>query len=147
MERVLRPGDDVFGRYGLHTGVIAGVLALDAQRTASGRRHPTIGPTPATAAPIQCFFRFQHTMPLTPCLLHMSADTDTACVSLSEPRRAIAPGQFAVFYMYDTRTDQYELFASAVIMKPGPSLYDRGERVLVLERAHGAERVVRICTA
>lgn len=83
-----------------------------------------------------CRFRFQHTMPLLNCLIVHLENGDVS-VSLEEPRRAIAPGQFAVFYTFDDIC-----LGSAVISKRGPSYFELGKRVMVLDHKHGKERAI-----
>ncbi|XP_074872166.1 mitochondrial tRNA-specific 2-thiouridylase 1 isoform X2 [Carettochelys insculpta] len=63
-----------------------------------------------------CSFRFQHRMPLVPCMLTLNQD-GTVWVSLVKPIRALTPGQFAVFYKGD------ECLGSGKIMRLGPSVY------------------------
>lgn len=58
-----------------------------------------------------CKFRFQHTKPLTNCLIYQLPD-GKLFVRLEKPLRAITPGQYAVFY-----TDE-ECLGSARIEKP-----------------------------
>lgn len=48
---------------------------------------------------ITCEFRFQHTKPLTDCIVYKAnAEGSRLIVKLSKPLRSITPGQYAVFY-------------------------------------------------
>uniref|UniRef100_A0A336KEP6 tRNA-5-taurinomethyluridine 2-sulfurtransferase n=1 Tax=Culicoides sonorensis TaxID=179676 RepID=A0A336KEP6_CULSO len=59
----------------------------------------------------ECKFRFQHTKPLTGCLIYRLPN-EKLLVQLKKPLRAITPGQYAVFYTDD------ECLGSARIQKP-----------------------------
>ncbi|NXT83798.1 MTU1 thiouridylase, partial [Zapornia atra] len=65
---------------------------------------------------MECHFRFQHQMALVPCVLTLNQD-GSVWVTLVKPARAIAPGQFAVFYKGD------ECLGSGKILRMGPSVY------------------------
>uniref|UniRef100_A0A665WZ80 Mitochondrial tRNA-specific 2-thiouridylase 1 n=1 Tax=Echeneis naucrates TaxID=173247 RepID=A0A665WZ80_ECHNA len=49
---------------------------------------------------MECHFRFIHQMPLTPCTVTLNMD-GSVWISLSQPVRALTPGQFAVLYKGD----------------------------------------------
>lgn len=75
---------------------------------------------------MECHFRFIHQMPLTPCTVTLNID-GSVWISLSQPIRALTPGQFAVLYKGD------ECLGSGKIIQLGPSEYtlQRGrERLL-----------------
>ncbi|KFV62706.1 Mitochondrial tRNA-specific 2-thiouridylase 1 [Dryobates pubescens] len=65
---------------------------------------------------MECHFRFQHQMALVPCVLTLNQD-GSVWVTLVKPARAIAPGQFAVFYK------GHECLGSGKILRIGPSVY------------------------
>lgn len=65
---------------------------------------------------IECSFRFQHTKPLVGCTVMAAGNDGGLIVRLSQPQRAITPGQFAVFYAGE------ECLGSARIVSPGPSM-------------------------
>jgi len=67
-------------------------------------------------APFDCLFRFQHSYPLTKCRLLLSTD-DCLEVETEEPQRALAVGQYAVFYIGDV------CLGSASITHVGPTEY------------------------
>ncbi|VDI60297.1 tRNA-specific 2-thiouridylase [Mytilus galloprovincialis] len=61
-------------------------------------------------------FRYQHVHPISPCTLTLSGG-NSLIVSLAQPMRSIAAGQYAVFYKDN------ECLGSARILRTGPSLY------------------------
>uniref|UniRef100_A0A8D1UDF9 tRNA-5-taurinomethyluridine 2-sulfurtransferase n=1 Tax=Sus scrofa TaxID=9823 RepID=A0A8D1UDF9_PIG len=63
-----------------------------------------------------CHFRFRHQMALVPCVLTLNQD-GTVWVTAVEAVRALALGQFAVFYKGD------ECLGSGKILRLGPSAY------------------------
>ncbi|KAK2883177.1 mitochondrial tRNA-specific 2-thiouridylase 1 isoform X1 [Channa argus] len=65
---------------------------------------------------MECHFRFIHQMPLTPCTVTLNMD-GSVWISLSQPVRALTPGQFAVLYKGD------ECLGSGKIIQLGPSEY------------------------
>ncbi|XP_053170009.1 mitochondrial tRNA-specific 2-thiouridylase 1 [Scomber japonicus] len=75
-------------------------------------------PPPALARTqmMECHFRFIHQMPLTPCTVTLNMDS-SVWISLSQPVRALTPGQFAVLYKGD------ECLGSGKIIQMGPSEY------------------------
>ena len=66
---------------------------------------------------LDCEFRFQHIHPTIQCSVHKLRDGKLT-VNLANPLRAIAPGQYAVFY------NKEECLGSAKIVQTGPSLYE-----------------------
>lgn len=65
---------------------------------------------------MECHFRFIHQMPLTPCTVTLNMN-GSVWITLSQPVRALTPGQFAVLYKGD------ECLGSGKIMQLGPSEY------------------------
>uniref|UniRef100_A0A1A7WLL0 Mitochondrial tRNA-specific 2-thiouridylase 1 n=1 Tax=Iconisemion striatum TaxID=60296 RepID=A0A1A7WLL0_9TELE len=65
---------------------------------------------------LECHFRFLHQMPLIPCTVTLNLD-GSVWISLSQPVRALTPGQFAVLYKGD------ECLGSGKIIQLGPSEY------------------------
>ncbi|XP_073336733.1 mitochondrial tRNA-specific 2-thiouridylase 1 [Pagrus major] len=78
----------------------------------------TIDPPPELARTqmMECHFRFIHQMPLIPCTVTLNMD-GSVWISLSQPVRALTPGQFAVLYKGD------ECLGSGKIIQLGPSEY------------------------
>lgn len=72
---------------------------------------------------LECRFRFRHQMALVPCVLTLNQD-GTVWVTAVTPVRALALGQFAVFYKGE------ECLGSGKILRLGPSAYtlQRGQR-------------------
>ncbi|XP_049627582.1 mitochondrial tRNA-specific 2-thiouridylase 1 isoform X2 [Suncus etruscus] len=72
---------------------------------------------------MECRFRFRHQMALVPCVLTLNQD-GTVWVTAVKAVRALALGQFAVFYQGD------ECLGSGKIVRLGPSAYtlQRGQR-------------------
>lgn len=65
---------------------------------------------------MDCQFRFQHQMPLTPCTVTLNQD-GSVWIMTAKPLRALTPGQFAVLYKGD------ECLGSGKIISLGPSEY------------------------
>lgn len=66
---------------------------------------------------LSCQFRFQHTHPLSDCILYKSnVSGDKLMIRLDEPQRSITPGQYAVFYKDN------ECLGSSRIYDSGPSI-------------------------
>ncbi|XP_027448075.1 mitochondrial tRNA-specific 2-thiouridylase 1 isoform X1 [Zalophus californianus] len=65
---------------------------------------------------MECHFRFRHQMALVPCVLTLNQD-GTVWVTAVKAVRALAPGQFAVFYKAG------ECLGSGKILRLGPSAY------------------------
>ncbi|XP_032738657.1 mitochondrial tRNA-specific 2-thiouridylase 1 isoform X2 [Lontra canadensis] len=65
---------------------------------------------------MECHFRFRHQMALVPCVLTLNQD-GTVWVTAVRAVRALAPGQFAVFYKGE------ECLGSGKILRLGPSAY------------------------
>jgi len=63
---------------------------------------------------MECHFRFIHQMPLVPCTVTLNMD-GTVWIMLSQPIRALTPGQFAVLYKGD------ECLGSGKIIRLGPN--------------------------
>ncbi|XP_077957725.1 mitochondrial tRNA-specific 2-thiouridylase 1 [Gasterosteus aculeatus] len=80
---------------------------------------------------MECHFRFIHQMPLTPCTVTLNMN-GSVWITLSQPIRALTPGQFAVLYKGD------ECLGSGKIMQLGPSEYtlQRGRERLVTAAPH-----------
>ncbi|XP_044535805.1 mitochondrial tRNA-specific 2-thiouridylase 1 [Gracilinanus agilis] len=65
---------------------------------------------------MDCHFRWRHQMALVPCVLTLNQD-GTVWVTAVKPMKALATGQFAVFYKGD------ECLGSGKILRLGPSAY------------------------
>ncbi|XP_068955421.1 mitochondrial tRNA-specific 2-thiouridylase 1 isoform X2 [Petaurus breviceps papuanus] len=65
---------------------------------------------------MECHVRWRHQMPLAPCVLTLNQD-GSVWVTAVKPMKALAMGQFAVFYKGD------ECLGSGKIMRLGPSAY------------------------
>lgn len=100
-----------------------------------------------TNGQLECHFRFQHGLPLIPCVLtaddtnpwHRSPTHNSMRIMLAEPGRAITGGQYAVLYLGE------ECLGSARITRPGPSLYTLnadGCRTKILEERKNRPEIV-----
>lgn len=69
-------------------------------------------------------FRYQHSHPISACTLTLSGG-NSIIVSLAQPMRAIAAGQYAVFYK------DRECLGSAKILRTGPSLFTMNYKDIV----------------
>ncbi|KAM8908009.1 mitochondrial tRNA-specific 2-thiouridylase 1 isoform 2-T2 [Spinachia spinachia] len=80
---------------------------------------------------MECHFRFIHQMPLTPCTVTLNMN-GSVWITLSQPIRALTPGQFAVLYKGE------ECLGSGKIMQLGPSEYtlQRGRERSVTAAPH-----------
>ncbi|XDV25327.1 hypothetical protein PO909_029258 [Leuciscus waleckii] len=65
---------------------------------------------------MECHFRFNNRMPLTPCTVTLNLD-GSVWVMMKEPLRAMTPGQFAVLYKGD------ECLGSGKIIRLGPTKF------------------------
>nr|XP_023666680.1 mitochondrial tRNA-specific 2-thiouridylase 1 isoform X2 [Paramormyrops kingsleyae] len=63
---------------------------------------------------MDCMFRFQHQMPLTPCTVVLNQD-GSVWITIAQPIRALTLGQFAVLYRGD------ECLGSGKILRLGPT--------------------------
>ena len=72
--------------------------------------------------PFDCSFRVQHSYPLTNCRVTLTTDGDLE-VELDQAHRAMAVGQYAVFYIGDV------CLGSASIMHVGPTEYQLQQMV------------------
>ena len=75
-------------------------------------RPPSLEPQ----VPFECGIRTQHSYPLVKCRILLTAD-DSLQVEFEQPERAIAAGQYAVFYIGDV------CLGSASITHVGPTEY------------------------
>ncbi|KAK9525574.1 hypothetical protein VZT92_016265 [Zoarces viviparus] len=80
---------------------------------------------------MECHFRFIHQMPLTPCTVTLNMN-GSVWITLSQPVRALTPGQFAVLYKGD------ECLGSGKIMQLGPSEHtlQRGREQMAAAAQH-----------
>ncbi|XP_069021045.1 mitochondrial tRNA-specific 2-thiouridylase 1 isoform X2 [Embiotoca jacksoni] len=83
---------------------------------------------------LECHFRFIHQMPPVPCTVTLNMD-GSVWISLSQPVRALTPGQFAVLYKGD------ECLGSGKIIQLGPSEFtlQKGRERLVAGAQHKEE--------
>ncbi|XP_069556385.1 mitochondrial tRNA-specific 2-thiouridylase 1 isoform X3 [Brachyistius frenatus] len=83
---------------------------------------------------LDCHFRFIHQMPPVPCTVTLNMD-GSVWISLSQPVRALTPGQFAVLYKGD------ECLGSGKIIQLGPSEFtlQKGRERLVAGAQHKEE--------
>ncbi|XP_074097316.1 mitochondrial tRNA-specific 2-thiouridylase 1 [Cotesia typhae] len=69
---------------------------------------------------LHCDFKFQHIESYSRCKVYKTANQQLI-ILVDEPKRAVSPGQFAVFFVGD------ECVGSAPILAPGPSLFSLGK--------------------
>nr|XP_020457153.1 mitochondrial tRNA-specific 2-thiouridylase 1 isoform X1 [Monopterus albus] len=93
----------------------------------------TVDPPPELARTqmMECHFRFIHQMPLVPCTVTLNLD-GSLWITLSQPVRALTPGQFAVLYRGN------ECLGSGKIIQLGPTEYTlmRGREQLTAGAQH-----------
>ncbi|XP_029019758.1 mitochondrial tRNA-specific 2-thiouridylase 1 isoform X2 [Betta splendens] len=114
-----------------HPALFRDTMRTDRFHWITGDPHPEL----VRNQMMECHFRFIHQKPLVPCTVTLNMD-GSVWISLSQPLRALTPGQFAVLYKGD------ECLGSGKIIQLGPSEYTLQQDLERLKAAaqHGEQQ-------